>query len=216
MVKNVPRQLLRIYTYSMITMENLRIAIIDSNTLSCIGLRQILQDIFPNVGVSAYDCYDDFSADMPDRFIHYFVSFQIYVEHASFFLPNILKTIVLTTDYNTLQLTNVRMLNVHQKEKDLIKQILVLQQHGHDMHPDDARIPRRRVSATGILTKREGEVLSLIVKGLLNKEIAERLHIEFSTVVTHRKNINRKLGTKSVSKLAIYAVMNGYVEADKI
>ena len=48
------------------------------------------------------------------------------------------------------------------------------------------------------------------------KEIADKLNISLTTVISHRKNITEKLGIKSVSGLAIYAVMNGYIDADSI
>ena len=64
------------------------------------------------------------------------------------------------------------------------------------------------------LTEREVEVLSLVVKGLINKEIADALNISVTTVITHRKNIQEKLGVKSVSALTIYAVMHGFVSMD--
>lgn len=63
----------------------------------------------------------------------------------------------------------------------------------------------------GGLTLRETDVLKLIVRGKLNKEIADELSISFNTVLTHRKNIISKLGIKSVSGLTIYAVINGLV-----
>ena len=66
------------------------------------------------------------------------------------------------------------------------------------------------------LSAREIEVLVLLTRGLINKEIAERLNISLTTVISHRKNICEKLGIKSVSGLTIYAVMRGYVEADSI
>ena len=67
-----------------------------------------------------------------------------------------------------------------------------------------------------ILTDREIEVMTLIVQGLINKEIADKLNIGLATVITHRKNIMEKLGMKSVSALTIYAVMHGYVDINKI
>ena len=67
-----------------------------------------------------------------------------------------------------------------------------------------------------ILSDREAEVMVLIVKGYINKQIADQLHIGLSTVVTHRKNIMEKLGLRSVSALTIYAVMHGYVDINKI
>ena len=60
------------------------------------------------------------------------------------------------------------------------------------------------------------EVITLIAKGLINKEIADKLHISLTTVISHRKNITEKLGIKSVSGLTIYAVMHGYIEVDEI
>jgi DNA-binding NarL/FixJ family response regulator len=62
------------------------------------------------------------------------------------------------------------------------------------------------------LTKRETDVLVLIAKGLMNKEIAERLNISIHTVISHRKNISRKTNIKSVAGLAMYALMNNLVE----
>ena len=53
-------------------------------------------------------------------------------------------------------------------------------------------------------------------EGLSHKEIADKLNISLTSVITHRKNITEKLGIKSVSGLTIYAVMNGYIEADRI
>ena len=59
-------------------------------------------------------------------------------------------------------------------------------------------------------------MLSLVVRGYINKEIADELNIGLSTVITHRKNITDKLGFKSVSALTIYAVMHGYVDINQI
>jgi DNA-binding NarL/FixJ family response regulator len=56
----------------------------------------------------------------------------------------------------------------------------------------------------------------LIVQGFINKEIAAKLNIELSTVITHRKNIMEKLGMKSVSALTMYAVIHGFVDMNKI
>ena len=67
-----------------------------------------------------------------------------------------------------------------------------------------------------LLSSREVEVLSLVAQGMINKEIAEKLNISITTVISHRKNIQDKLGVKSVSALTIYAVMHGYVDVNKI
>jgi len=95
-----------------------------------------------------------------------------------------------------------------------VRSLLVLEQHAH---PGGRNIPPLpQVLQRKILTDREIEVMALIVQGLINKEIANRLNISLATVVTHRKNIMEKLGVKSVSALTIYAVMHGYVDINKI
>lgn len=60
------------------------------------------------------------------------------------------------------------------------------------------------------LTTRETEVLSLIGKGLKSKEVADALHIEKSTVETHKNNIREKLNLRDVKQMMIFARENGY------
>ena len=55
------------------------------------------------------------------------------------------------------------------------------------------------------LSRREIEVLQLLVKGKTAKEIGEELFISVHTVTSHRKNISAKLGIRSISAMAIYA-----------
>lgn len=59
-----------------------------------------------------------------------------------------------------------------------------------------------------ILSEREKEIVGWIVKGKTNKEIADELYISVNTVLTHRKNISRKLNIRSVSGLTIFAIVN--------
>jgi len=66
------------------------------------------------------------------------------------------------------------------------------------------------------LSDREQEVLVLVAKGLLNKEIADKLNISINTVITHRKNITRKTGIKTVPGLTVYAILSGLVDINAI
>ncbi len=65
------------------------------------------------------------------------------------------------------------------------------------------------------LTERELEVLSCLVHGLSNKEIAEALNISIHTVITHRKNITTKTGIRSQSGLTIYAISKKIIDIDE-
>ena len=62
------------------------------------------------------------------------------------------------------------------------------------------------------LSEREKEILVSVAKGKINKEIAEEHHISIHTVITHRKNISRKTGIKSVSGLTVYAILNNLLD----
>lgn len=64
------------------------------------------------------------------------------------------------------------------------------------------------------LSDREIEVLKLLVAGLSNKEIADKLFISIHTVVSHRKNISQKTGIKSQSGLTIYAISNKIIRLE--
>ncbi len=64
------------------------------------------------------------------------------------------------------------------------------------------------------LSDREIEVLIQMVKGLANKEIADKLNISIHTVISHRKNITEKTGIKSLSGLTIYAITKKIIPLD--
>lgn len=66
-------------------------------------------------------------------------------------------------------------------------------------------------SGGNILTEREREILQLVVEGLTNQEIADKLCISTSTVDTHRKNIMAKLDIHSVAGLVKYAIRHKIV-----
>lgn len=62
------------------------------------------------------------------------------------------------------------------------------------------------------LSKRELDVLVAVAKGMMNKEIADQMNISIHTVISHRKNITRKTGIKSVSGLTVYALLNNLID----
>lgn len=193
------------------------LAIVDSNTLAAIGLKQLLESVMPMMNVRHFYSFETFEASQPDHFMHYFVSMHILLANRSFFLEGKRQrhTIVLTTsnDPNS-QLQGFHSLCVNVPEGILIKQLLALQHLGH---PHGEHLPQMELSPEEkLLSDREIEVLALVAQGKLNKEIADQLCIGLTTVITHRKNIQEKLGLKSVSSLTIYAVMHGYVDIHNV
>lgn len=69
---------------------------------------------------------------------------------------------------------------------------------------------------SSVLSQREKEIISCVVKGQTNKEIAQSLFLSTHTVNTHRRNIARKLGIHSTAGLTIYAIVNKLVDLDDI
>uniref|UniRef100_UPI0025FF1C4D helix-turn-helix transcriptional regulator n=1 Tax=uncultured Porphyromonas sp. TaxID=159274 RepID=UPI0025FF1C4D len=68
----------------------------------------------------------------------------------------------------------------------------------------------------GELTPRERDIVIGVVKGMTNKEIADKLFISINTVTTHRRNIVKKLDIHSASGLTVYAIMNKLVSLEEI
>lgn len=68
----------------------------------------------------------------------------------------------------------------------------------------------------GDLSEREKEILTAVAKGMMNKEIASLYTISIHTVISHRKNISRKTGIKSVSGFVVYALLNNLIEQQDI
>lgn len=193
-----------------------KMVVVSSNTLALIGLRQLLQRVMPMVEVDTLNSFAELTANQPDQYIHYFVSIEIVLSERAFFMERHRRTIVLTTtQQETTQMTDFHCLYINQSEQQLLHTLLQLQQHGHSGGrnlPPEMKAERERQ----VLTRREIEVMVLVVQGYINKEIADKLNISLSTVITHRKNIMEKLGLKSVSALTIFAVTHGYVDVDKV
>ncbi len=192
-----------------------KVAIIDPNTLAVLGLKQLLQEVMPFLSIDTFGTMGELQANHPDDYVHFFVATNILLANRPFFSERRRKTIVLSLSLeNGSQLAEFRCLCINVPEQELIRSLLVMEQQGHS---GGRNLPSHPIATSqNPLSDREIEVMTLIVQGYINKEIASRLCISLSTVVTHRKNIMEKLGKKSVSALTIYAVMHGYVDINSI
>ena len=95
--------------------------------------------------------------------------------------------------------------------------IRILEQRAKD---DDvsARISSmiKNAEAKESISEREKEIIVCLVQGMSNKEIAGHLCISVNTVITHRRNIARKLQIHSPAGLTIYAIVNGLVDISSV
>ena len=76
--------------------------------------------------------------------------------------------------------------------------------------------PEEEEDSQEALSQREKEIVICVVKGMTNKEIAEKLFLSIHTVITHRRNISKKLQIHSAAGLTIYAIVNKLVELSDV
>lgn len=185
------------------------IAVVGPNALVNIGLKSLLGRILPTAEVAAFADFESLVAAGPERFVHFFVAAQTFGLHDAFFRAPQRRTIVLTDGRPSAICAGMHTLDVRTSEEELVRSILRL--HG-------AAHPRTHLAAPAPapLTDREREVLALVARGFRNKQIAERLQIGLTTVITHRRNLAEKLGIRSVAELTLYAVTAGLVDTEQI
>jgi len=190
-------------------------AIIDSNTLECMALRNILWDIFNGVELYIYGTMDAFIRDSNRHFVHFFVSSDILFTDADEFETLKSQTTVISNGENRLYAdSGFRVLNISLPEHELLQSLMYLQTTGQY-----GSSPFRQIETKGItdrLSAREKDVLTLMIKGMINKEIANSLGISLTTVIFHRNNICIKLKTRSIGKMTVYAVLAGIIDINDI
>lgn len=192
------------------------IAIIDQNTLSNVTLRSVLWDLHNNVEVLTYSSMEAFIRDSNRHFVHFFVSSEIFFTHVDEFELLRNQTTVLCIGPNKrYEAAGFTVLDISLPEQELIGKLLNIQ-FTSIYDPQKSHDGKSGISVTNDLSAREKDVLKLIIKGYTNKEISSGLDISITTVIFHRNNICEKLGTRSIGKMTIYAVLSGLVEINDI
>lgn len=190
------------------------IAVIAPSILTALGMKSILEKIIPMAEVEVFNDVHALEESGMERYFHFFTAAPLFVRHSALFRPYRRRVILLAGGSVPPELADMRRLNILRSEEELVRDIM----HMHRSVHHDAHDPAPDASAAQgpVLSAREAEVLTLIARGHINKEIAQRLGIGLTTVISHRRNLMEKLGIRSVSGLTLYAVTRGYVEADEL
>ena len=189
-------------------------AIIDRNTLTSTSLRGMLWEIYDHVEIHIYKTMEEMIRDSNRHFVHFFVSTEILFNNADEFETLKDQTTVLAEGRNeAIEKAGFRLLDCTVSEKEL-RDRLMESELERRWYMTDETARKRRIADR--LSDREKEVLVLIVKGLINKEIAEQLSISVPTAIFHRNNICDKLKTRSIGKLTVYAVLSGLIDISDI
>ena len=179
------------------------------------ALKHVLQDMFNHVEVLAYNTLDEFIRDSNRHFVHFFVSSDIlFLNSDEFEMLKHQTTVLSAGAAPNIEKTGYRLLDISLPEDQITQQLRHLQNTGRyesrSKSSIDVGAPLQRLS------QREKEVLRLIVKGKLNKEVADELNVSLATAIFHRNNICDKLQTRSVGKLTVLAVLSGLVDINEI
>ena len=206
--------------------KSLKIAIILPDTLQSVGLRSLLADYFLPVEISFFPSYNTFIPSEKDFFDFYFITPDIFVVHSDFFLQKRTKTICVMKEgtppltsaltkeelcFPHLEIERVnsqfstKVLQSNLSQEEIVEKLRAVFQEAAGRESLHSVIEKE-------LSAREKDVLQLVVKGMINKEIADNLCISLNTVLTHRKNITSKLGIKTIPGLTFYAIANGITE----
>lgn len=185
------------------------IAVLTPNILVGAGLRSILEKVIPHASIELFRDFQEFAEAEPERFIHYFVAAQTFAAHNAYFRARQHKTILLTAGQSH---AGMHCIDVQTDEEEFVRALVQMQ---HSVRRPEHTLPAPPPTGQP-LSDREAEVLALVARGLINKQIADRLGIGLTTVISHRRNIMEKLGIRSVAGLAIYAMTAGYVAVDEL
>lgn len=186
-----------------------QIAIILTDTLQSIGLQSILTDYFPPVSITVFSSFGSIESHGTEQFDYFFITSDVFVLYSEYFLPRRNKTVVLTSDGEMKENSNLLTSNFYLNNTASLELIIDRLQHLFSYETNGTETSKG-------LSVREIDVLQQIVRGITNKEIADKLNISLNTVLSHRKNITSKLGIKTISGLTYYAIMNGLISADEI
>ena len=196
-------------------MPQMQMVIIMENSLSSMALRSILVDITPaSVEVVSYGSLAEYLANKGEaQAAHYFVSASTIFHNSDYFRPIMRRTIVFVEgEASTFVQSGFRTVDITSSEQNIVRSLLQIHQAGHP----HGNHPATKSERPQLLSARECDVLALVVKGHINKEIADILNISLATVVFHRNNISEKLQTRSIGRLTIYAVLNNIVSLTDI
>lgn len=185
------------------------VTIISPNSLQNLGLKTILEEFFLAENISAFSSYNEYAKNDTTQTDFIFLHSSTFIVHNEHF-QNIKSKLIVFTDveqFSLSPLSSISHLPVNISQGEIIELLQNIFNSKHNLPADENQEE---------LSNREIDVLKLVSIGLINKQIADQLNISLHTVISHRKNITRKLGIKTVSGLTVYALLNGLVSSTEI
>ncbi len=186
------------------------ILICDDHQLFSQGLKEVIKqhipDAFVTITDNALQCIEVLNKENIDIFIcdikignH---SGLVLIEQNIGLLKST-TIIVLSGLYEDYLLRKAQLIGAHYflKKEASVSELLKAIQGKQSIRLNVISKRDNEFNATDFLSKKEKEIIKLIIEGFQSKEIAEMLFISKTTVDTHRRNIHRKLNTANSGDL---------------
>lgn len=197
-------------------MKVIKIIIAESSPIISSGLSSFFNDMNQIAVASIVDNIDD----LQDKIIMHSPDVLIinpmmlgcmlntFVKQMTQNHPNVNRVALVTSYVDKNILKNFKeVVELNDNKQKVINKMLNLQNNNDETSAQNESVD---------LSNREVDVLVCVAKGMTNKDISDMLNISVHTVITHRKNIVKKTGIKSVSGLTVYALLNNLVEESEI
>ncbi len=194
----------------------LHIAVMESSRIICEGIHAVLQQWETDCRIYKMETLEEFTEILESKPI------DILIVNPMQFVNREKEVKKLRRNYPMLAVAGIDLGIVQKTSMQLLDTTLTLydsQEHIINslakIHEKNRPSPQKKAQ-NDILTEREIDVLTGLVNGQSNKEIADSLNISIHTVVSHRKNITLKTGIRSQSGLTIYAISKKIVSIEDI
>ncbi|MDZ7741937.1 MAG: response regulator transcription factor [Bacteroidota bacterium] len=194
-------------------MRNYNIILAERSYLFRLGIMQVLEELKVQASICECSNFEEIKSKLKAMDVDVLFFNSAFQEVS---LPEILQ---IKTDHPGLKV--VQMLNRGEEAISLADHVIELHTDKRKVFQEielifrSARRPRHE-SSDSDLSNREIDILRLVARGNTNSEIADKLFISAHTVISHRKNISRKLGIKSVAGLTVYAILNNIIDGSGI
>ena len=197
-------------------MKVIKIIIAESSPIISSGLSSFFNDMNQIAVASIVDNIDDLQDKIimhnPDVLIinpmMLGCMLNTFVKQMTQNHPNVNRVALVTSYVDKNILKNFKeVIELSDNKQKVINKMLNLQNNNDETSAQNESVD---------LSNREVDVLVCVAKGMTNKDISDMLNISVHTVITHRKNIVKKTGIKSVSGLTVYALLNNLVEESEI
>lgn len=184
------------------------IAVLSTNCLQSLGIKSMMMEYFSPESAQIFNDFNDFNEHGHSNMDFIILDSDLFIINNEFFQTIKNKLIILVEGLNNANgyQSFYSFININLSQAEIVEQFekVIL-----------SRVRNQLTDNQEELSVREIDVLKLVAEGLINKQIADKLFISQHTVITHRKNINRKLGIKTVSGLTVYALLNGLISSDQ-